>query len=143
MILVTKTAKKLGLLNFVTYYPSHFIQDIQTKAFGLNLDATYQISHMGLSIALVWNMKCTVEEAAILEDEDDKFARATQTLMDDVGRVQVKPGQSPRSIPELLAAIECYIIHLEAFLSDKGRHQRMVCQLRALLREKFINSPLI
>ena len=97
-LLVTKTAKKLGLLNFVTYYPSRFIGDIQTMAFGLNLDTTYQRSQMGLSIASVWNMKCTAEEAVILEDEDDKFARATQTSTCDIRRAQGKPGQSPKSI---------------------------------------------
>ena len=54
-------------------------------------------------------MKFTAKEAAVFEDEDDKFTRATQTLTDDAGRAQHKPGQSPKSISELLAAIECYI----------------------------------
>ena len=39
-ILVTKIAKNLGPINFVIYYPSRFIQDIQTMAFGMNLDTT-------------------------------------------------------------------------------------------------------
>ena len=92
-LLVTKTVKKLGLLKFVTYYPTRFIRDIQTMAFGLNANTIWQRSHMGLLIALVWNMKCTAEEAAIMEDEDDRFARATQTSSDDVGKSQGKPGQ--------------------------------------------------
>ena len=136
MILVTKTEKRLWPLNFVTYYPSCIIRDIQTMEFGINLDTTYQRSHMGLSIASVWNMKCTVEDAAIMENEDDKFAGAIQTSTDDVGKSQGKPGQSPNSITELLAAIKCCIIHLEAFISEKDHHQEMACQLRAVLREK-------
>ena len=98
---------------------------------------------MRLSIALVWNMKWTTEEAAIMEDDDDKLARAAQMSRDDSGKAQGKPGESPKSITELLAAIECCIIHLEAFMLDKGQHQRMVHQLRAVLREKYIDGPLV
>ena len=50
-LLVTKTATKLGLLNFVTYYPTRFIRDIQTMAFGLNAATAWQRSRMELSIA--------------------------------------------------------------------------------------------
>ena len=69
----------------------------------------------------------------MLKDEDEKFVRATQISTEDVGKAQGKSGKSPNSISELLVAIECYIIHLEAFLTDKGHHQRMVRQLRAVL----------
>ena len=40
-LLVARTKSKLGLLNFVTYYPSRFIKDIQTMAFGLHTDNTW------------------------------------------------------------------------------------------------------
>ena len=48
-------------------------------ALGMCLDTTYHRSHMGLPIALVWNMKVTAEEAAKMEDKDDKFVRTTLT----------------------------------------------------------------
>ena len=64
-------------------------------ALGMYLDTTYHISHMGLSMALVWDMKVTAEEAAKMEDKDDKFVRATLTSTEDVRKAQGKPGQSP------------------------------------------------
>ena len=96
--------------------------------FDMCLDTTYHISHMGLSIASAWNIKVTMEEAAKIEDEDGKFARATLTLAEDVGKVQGKPGQSPKSIAELLMAIECYIITWRYF-----------CQRMAIIRKWSAN----
>ena len=70
-------------------------------------------------------MKCTADEAAEIEEEDEKIARATQTFPEDVGKSLGKPGQSPKSITELLEAIEWYIIHLEAFLGARANIRRM------------------
>ena len=111
-------------------------------AFGLNTDTTWIRSNMGLSIASVWDMKCVTNETAKMEEEDEMFARATQTTPEDVGKSLGKPGQSPKSITELLEAIECYIIHFEAFLEDKGQHQKHVRQLRGVLQEKYSNGSL-
>ena len=91
-------------------------------AFRLNTDTTWNRSNMGLSIVSVWGMKYTTDEATKMEEEDEKFARATQTTPEDVRKSLGKLGQSPKSITELLEAIECYIIHLGAFLEDKGHH---------------------
>ena len=143
MTLVTKTEKRLGLLNFVIQYPSRFIRDIQTMAFGMCLDTTYHRSHMGLFVTSVWNMKVTTEEVAKMEHEDDKFASTTLTSIENARKAQGKPGQSLKSIEEQMAEIECYIIHLEAFLSEKAHHKKMIRQLRVVLQEKIMNGPLV
>ena len=52
----------------MTYYPTCFIQEIQNLAFGMSLDKTYPRSHMGLTIASIWNMKSSNEEAADVMD---------------------------------------------------------------------------
>ena len=45
------------------------------------------------------------EEAAEAMDEDDKFSIATLTSTEDIGKSWGKPGQSSKSIPDLVAAI--------------------------------------
>ena len=108
----------------------------------MSLDKTYLRSHMGLTVASIWNMKSSEEEAAEAIDEDDRFTRATLTKTDDIVKSQGKPEQSPKSISDLVVAIECYITHLEAFLTGNADHQRMVHRLRIYLRERFTNGPL-
>ena len=73
------------------------------------------------------------EEAAEAMDEDDKFSIATLISTEDIGKSQGKPGQSLKRISNLMAAIECCIIHFEAFLMENGHHQKMVRRLRLIL----------
>jgi len=66
------------------------------------------------------------KEAAKLTMLDNQLEAATATPLEDHARCKGKPGTPPKSLVELIKALELWIIHPHAGYGLQGDHQKCV-----------------
>lgn len=125
--LLSAAPSSLGYNNYITFHPPTWIKDIKNVEFGQCLDKSFARAHRGLNIIATTGMKMDEEEAATRHANWGGWQNTTLHTGQDLDLLEGSPGLSPKSIMELVADLECYMVYLKCIIGMKGDHQVQVC----------------